>query len=499
MQLRRAGVPVITIVLIFAGLTFSYFLFSSSSGDEAQPARTDVPAAPKYGDDSFIGTRPAPDPAHRNDEARDRRDRTDDATSPARITPPDEAPQGNDRPEPETPADATEEGPGNNEKPEPEEPTATVSGRVYDHSGTLVPNALLRFNIRTRAGGPIGANTRTDDGGFYSLEFGFPWEMPEFRVEITTEFHHDVFAVRGLRQYEFRANVDFTLTPKGAVIGRVLTTDGAPLANVKVQAFDGQSLVGGETTASDGFMYVTNESGRYRLINLPPGTYLLHPMGAPELTGYGPVERIRVTVEASKATEAPDIVMSQPRKVRARVLRHGDPVSNTRTLAYFYGEEGFLIGSSMPTQTDEDGWALFEGVPASSVAFGVRIMGRLLETRALGRITLTDDIFEYGDVNLDDPVETATVRLRLMVDGQVYANRGLAVNLLDSDGWEVPRPGLIFGGFPTRTDAEGWFELEIPVTAASLVIDRRVGSPVALTSTLIAGQAYDLGTVEFDE
>jgi len=496
MQSRRIEITAISISLILVGLAIAYFAFSGGVTPTAE--RTDVSAATASDDDDSKpdnSVDPDQDPRDRPGEPRDEHD------PPSSASPTDAEPTDREQPSPE---------PKREEPPsimEPDvQPHLTISGRVYDHSGAMVANALLRFSGRILTDDAIQATSRTDDGGYYSIHFhSFGSSPPGFQVEITSKFTHDTFSLRDLRvyqagaTYDLRATHDFTLSPKGAVTGRVVNPAGEPLKNVRVRGYDGESLVGGETTSSDSFMYISNEDGRYRLINVPPGEYILHPMGGPELTGYGPVERITVTVEAGKATEARDIVMSPPAKLRARVLHNGDPVANTTVLGYFYGDEGFLIGSSMPAQTDEDGWVLFEGVPAASVAFGVTVMGRLVNTRTARRISIAGEALEYGDIQVDDPVEKATVRLRLLVDGEAFANRSLTINPLDSDGWEVPVPGIIFRGFETRTDAEGWLQVALPVTAASLVLERRTDAPVTLTSTLVAGQTYDLGTIAFDE
>ena len=143
-------------------------------------------------------------------------------------------------------------------------PRIKVSGKVVNSlTGEPINRALVTIN---------GRETRfilTDDEGSFTAErlsgefFSFTVRRPGF-YEVSPKS-------ASLKDGE---NVVLKLTPTGIIVGRVLGVDEEPLEHATVQLYtqiddEGKKKWGGTGSAQ------TDEDGRFRLSNLPAGSYLM--------------------------------------------------------------------------------------------------------------------------------------------------------------------------------------------------------------------------------
>ena len=175
-----------------------------------------------------------------------------------------------------------------------------------------------------------------------------------------------------------------TATGTGSVSGRVLATTGAPAVNARVQIIEASPKPG--TAAAIIVSAYTDDSGRYRIENIPPGPYYIG-AGTVESPSYFPGEvslknATVVNVHNGEALAGFDfkLVIPIPLKITGRV--------NLPTL----GSRIRLTGSrSMTTQSGLDGSFQFLNVPAGDYELAVTAMGPPSSVSILPiRVTLVD-------------------------------------------------------------------------------------------------------------
>ncbi len=149
----------------------------------------------------------------------------------------------------------------------------TLSGRVVDTLGHGIPGVYVVLWLPSGIQEELNVYTPTDTDGYYHLTY-----LPgEYRLEFDTyhphlnfggEFYDDKWTIAAADPVSITAGVTHTLAdavlPFGATLnGQVAReSDGAPLANVRVVAFNSMNAVVGNV--------LTNASGDYTIIGLRP-------------------------------------------------------------------------------------------------------------------------------------------------------------------------------------------------------------------------------------
>jgi hypothetical protein len=161
-----------------------------------------------------------------------------------------------------------------------------VHGRVVDAQEAPTAGVDVYANPAARqtgsaAIGMSGGSGRTDPGGSFVIE-----GLDAGRYEVVAEDETGAQA-RELTEAGRSEDVVLHLQPPGAVDGRVVSADGAPVADARVRTIGPEGLTTGERT--------TDASGSFAFEELPPGHYRL--MATHEKHGLASQQ---VTVEASR-------------------------------------------------------------------------------------------------------------------------------------------------------------------------------------------------------
>jgi len=147
-------------------------------------------------------------------------------------------------------------------------PADTLTGRVVeDHSNTPLPSVELR--VYRTGQRQLAAHLETDSSGQFTAE---GLSTGEYRIEASKPN----FLGATLRLSAIRDNLVIRLVRCGVISGRVVDAAGAPIRGVAVYALPktsaGVPLQPGNNPIR-GHSAEANESGQYRLHNLPPGEY----------------------------------------------------------------------------------------------------------------------------------------------------------------------------------------------------------------------------------
>ena len=149
----------------------------------------------------------------------------------------------------------------------PQENSAVIAGRVTN-SATGTPVLRAHVSVYSWSGSRQKYGALTDAEGKFSIarlapgQYSISAEAAGFQSpQIAPDARTDSLV---LRAAEHRGDVDMTLTPWGAISGRVIDAEGRPAQGVQVSALglDGMTLA--ELSGPD---------GQYRLGSLPPGRY----------------------------------------------------------------------------------------------------------------------------------------------------------------------------------------------------------------------------------
>ncbi len=317
-------------------------------------------------------------------------------------------------------------------------PGGGFSGRVIDERGEPIPGSFVFATL-----GPAIRQVTADENGFY-------------RVGELVEGEYDVLA----RSQDFERltrlgvivregvevdGVDIVLQPAGAIEGRVVTSDGAPVVGVNVSAWQHESgrAQRNATTAEDGSFRIPHlYEGRYA-VNAAPGEGFTE---AQVLVDVGPSQTVHQ-----------DIVVSRTSTVRGVVLGPDGAARPGATVI------AILDGAFAATaSTDEAGGFELPGLKPADYAIFFRD-----GWEAMGRV----DLRVQPNVDIEGIVliarEPAVVRGRLFdADGRTPLP-GVALLVTDATGQPVRREGqtALDGSFEIGRLYDGSYRIEANVDA----------------------------------
>jgi protocatechuate 3,4-dioxygenase beta subunit len=123
------------------------------------------------------------------------------------------------------------------------------------------------------------------------------------------------------------------------IAGTVVDSTGAPIAGATVSTVDGSNAT-------------TDESGRFALADIEPGTYQLDAEADGFITaGPSSMRRVEVTLSDGQALEDLRLVLRRPAALTGRIVASGDPVEGARVGLYYLFAEG-LNGRLQPFALD---------------------------------------------------------------------------------------------------------------------------------------------------
>jgi protocatechuate 3,4-dioxygenase beta subunit len=247
-------------------------------------------------------------------------------------------------------------------------PSAVVSGRVLDHEGRPVRGAVAAVLAEdARApGGRLVRSARSDADGRYEVE----------EVEAGEAFHVHL-AARGFfggRSSSFRLAPgarlevpDVVLIASGVLAGRVVDSEGNPVAGAKVAAHGAGGL---------GLACFTAPDGRFRLEGLDDSRHSLLVE-----TGFHLETRLPgFTIPKGETVDAGDIALEPGRQLSGRVVdREGRPLAGA-TVRAFQLAAGLR---SRAAKTGIDGRFAFGGLLETGIDFDVRLAGYRASTLRL--------------------------------------------------------------------------------------------------------------------
>jgi len=175
--------------------------------------------------------------------------------------------------------------------------TGAISGTVKDSSGSAIVGATLTASSAEGSG-----SATTGDDGTYIIEDLLPSDTYSVTASATgyvSKTTTDIPVAAG----ETTENINFVLQPptpppdKGAIAGQVKDASGAPVSGALVEASQGGTVKGSDTTAAN---------GSYEIPDLLAGTYDVDASA----TGLKPGHQADIVVVAGQTTSGVDFVLA---------------------------------------------------------------------------------------------------------------------------------------------------------------------------------------------
>jgi protocatechuate 3,4-dioxygenase beta subunit len=218
--------------------------------------------------------------------------------------------------------------------------TGIIRGHVTATDGRSLPNALVRLFLESDLRQAIGSRADRDGAfefrdlpaGTYRLlaaKTGFgPVATNGAKADTTRMLGAPTVAVT-LAADETRERVDIPLERWGSIVGRVLDERGEPLQSANVQIMQVRYEAGRRRLTPTAAARTTDDLGRYRVFNVPPGQYIVSAaigdVQSADFPGYArsfypngsnPAQAQFVSVGLSQDLSAIDLLMARTRTAR---------------------------------------------------------------------------------------------------------------------------------------------------------------------------------------
>lgn len=270
----------------------------------------------------------------------------------------------------------------------------SIQGRVTDEEGRALEGAEISVTRREDQSG-VGITETLLDGTYQIknlLTGSYDLLISKDGYVSLEQTNISVFSGQETK------NIHFTLTKTGSISGKVIYSDGTPIAGAQVFAGEVPAKAGESTTGPDGF---------YEIRSLPVGNYHV----AVFVKGHqAPFLKENITVEEGKITQNTDFILPSTSSIRGFIYQGNETnplsevfvaVTNLETGATFHEKstsKGEYILENVPSGTysasfAKDGFPNVELIKVqvnqnSSTQFNI-VMG---EGEISGRVTLSDSI-----------------------------------------------------------------------------------------------------------
>ena len=347
-----------------------------------------------------------------------------------------------------------------------------LSGRVLDaHSGQPIKGALVRATSAETA--PGGRAAHTDASGRWMLA-----DLPpgRYQVVITRDWYGrapyrprnatgDAFSVHFPAGSAF--DHDVRLLPAGAISGQIRDDHGRGVPGVRVAAVKARYVASRRRLFPVGDHDVTDEAGRYRLVGVPAGDYLISASVETVTPGkavargdtmptffpgtYSPDAGSKVTVVAGEELWHINFPLAPGRlaTVSGTVLTaSGKPLTAGLALMQGVSPSAILVGSTANVR--DDGRFSFSNVPPGDYTISTRYMPKINQRVPPGESRYSE-VLESAFVRLtvtDEDMTDLTIRMAptAEVHGRVIFEKGVPP--------EAGPAGMAVRGAVTSADRE---------------------------------------------
>ncbi|MEO8257728.1 MAG: carboxypeptidase-like regulatory domain-containing protein [Acidobacteriota bacterium] len=257
--------------------------------------------------------------------------------------------------------------------------TGAIRGRIVSVDGR--PAGRARIGLTRLLRGPVtGRVTDADDDGSYEFRGIAPGD---YLVAATKRgFVETRFGRRAQGELinvtpgQVRDRIDITLSPFGAIEGRLLDEYGDPLEGARVRALQSRFVAGRQqlVVAPQIQPALTDDRGRYRLSSVAPGQYYLSSligqvlvnMPMADVPGYAPTyfpstehaaEAQAISVELSQVVSDADIMVKRTATARiagVALRADGGPVQGNLTIRPSV-RSGTMAPLALGARIDRDG------------------------------------------------------------------------------------------------------------------------------------------------
>jgi len=316
--------------------------------------------------------------------------------------------------------------------------SARLTGRVIAaDNGEPVRRAYIRLTglaePRTK-GGPhsgVSRNVETDTNGYFDFA-NLPAGSYSITVDPVSEFVRLRPARRATVSEAQTVQVTIHLGRAGGIEGRVLDENGDGLLGVEVHALQRINIGGYIKIEPSGRSAATDDRGKFRIFNVPPGEYYVIATYLPPRLDINPIPRLgytttyhprsltpddarSVVVRPGRDTVRVEITLTTRQLVRVSVRAvdsNGVPLGKDARLSLARQEPTFLPASVHFAFLPTDGAFVFDNVTPGDYSLVVTTSPRL-EEAAYVSVTVSDK-----DLSLDVQTNSgATVSGRIVVDG----------------------------------------------------------------------------------
>lgn len=216
-----------------------------------------------------------------------------------------------------------------------------------------------------------------------------------------------------IAEREVAEKVDFALPRMSAISGRVFDDLGEPIAGVTVWVLQTRFIQGRRQLVASGANARTDFTGRYRLLSLPPGDYVVmgttretwpHDSDPKQVFGYAPTyfpgtsttaqaQRVKLGVAQEASGIDFSLVAGRGSNVRGRATSaSGSPLGGeTLTMTYEIGGPTMLMGSAVAVASAKvagDGSWTLSGIPPGEYRLSIRAAARGTDPAQEGQLTI---------------------------------------------------------------------------------------------------------------